>query len=378
MTILSARFLRIAALALAAGGCAESPPASVHGTFSVEGLPQVDVTMTVQAAHEGEADRYRHAAFTTLRILGTWLAPFPDASLSVTAADTEWWTAPASMAEEFAVARVVSRKYWERVIDARALPPWCLAGLVEYSARRAVSKIVDERYFAVYRSRAEGRYFGGFVPRDLRVQLRVEDEGDPIGASGGNDAVARMLLTLGTLERWTGRPVFDAILREFVAAFAGKAPTLDDFSGVASRVSGQNLGWLFDGALKSSDAFDYAVDAFDSTPQADGGFRTTVTLARVGPAVFGRGLPVVTTFADGERLRDTWDGRAARLTLEYRSPSRAVSAEVDPDRMLLLDVNRGNNGATFDPGPARTAAARWSARWMTWLEDALLTYVAFT
>ena len=49
-----------------------------------------------------------------------------------------------------------------------------------------------------------------------------------------------------------------------------------------------------------------------------------------------------------------------------------------PDRVLLLDLNRGNNGVTLDSGPARTAATRWAARWMIWLEDALLTYVAFT
>ena len=94
--------------------------------------------------------------------------------------------------------------------------------------------------------------------------------------------------------------------------------------------------------------------------------------------MFGRGLALVTTFADGESVRDTVDGRRAGQTFEYRSPSRAVSAEVDPDRVLLLDVHHGNNGVTLDTGPAHTAAMRWTARWMIWLEDALLTYVAFT
>ena len=350
-------------------------PATVRGTFVAEGLPRVDVTIAIQGEHRGDAERYRYAAFTTLKILGAWLAPFPDATLAVTAGRTPWWTAPASMAPEFAVARAVSRRYWERAIDTGALPPSFVSGLSEYTARRAVSKIVDEQYRAVYRSRAEGRYFGGFVPRDLRVQLRVEDEGDPIGADA---AGARALLTLGTLARWTGQPVFDAILLEFVNASAGRRPTLDDFSHVASRVSGQNLSWLVDDALKTSGDFDYAVETFDSTAQGDGRFRTIVTVRRVGDAAFSRGLGVLTTFADGERVREVFDGRATSQTFEYRSPSRAVSAEVDPDRVLLLDLNRRNNGVTLDPGPARTAARRWSARWMIWLEDALLTYVAFT
>jgi hypothetical protein len=354
--------------------CSASP-ATVTGTFVAEGMPRVDVTIAIQGEHRSDAARYRRAAFTTLKTLGTWLAPYPDATLAVTAGRTPWWTAPASMAPEFAVARAISRGYWERAIDTRALPPAFVSGLSEYTARRAVSKIVDEDYRAVYRSRAEGRYFGGFVPRDLRVQLRVEDEGDPVGTDA---AAARALLMLGTLARWTGQPVFDAILLEFVNASAGRQPTLDDFSDVASRVSGQHLSWFVDDILKTTGEFDYAIETLDSVPDAVGRFRTLVTVRRAGAGVFSRGIPVQTTFAGGESVRDVFDGRAETTTFEYRSPSRAVSAEIDPDRVLLLDLNRRNNGLTLDTSSARTAATRWSARWMIWLQDALLTYVAFT
>jgi hypothetical protein len=409
MSILSARLLLAGALAVGAGACTAAPVA-VRGTFEADGLPSVNVVIAIQSEHAGDADRYRHAAFTTLKILGNWLGPFPDAALSADMARTRWWSAPATMVPEFAVARVVSRRYWERVIDTRALPPWFVSGLSEYSARRAVSKIVDERYLAVYRSSAEGRYFGGFVPRDLRVQLRAEDEGDPVGdyrasprAATAGVLEAKTLLTLGTLERWTGRPVFDAILEEFVHAASSQAswgsssqgaPTLDDFVRVATRVSGQDLSWLFDQTLKGSGVFDYGIAKVDSHLQADGWYRTTVDVHRLGDGVFsgataaadgadgpferGRGIAVLTTFADGESVRDTWDGRSLGKTFEYRSRSRARSAEVDPDRVLLLDLNRSNNGVALETTAARSAAGRWAARWMLWMEDALLTYVSFT
>jgi hypothetical protein len=219
----------------------------------------------------------------------------------------------------------------------------------------------------VYRARAEGRYFGGFVPRDLRARMPIDSGGD------------RMLRTLGTLERWTGTPVFDAILREFVSASRspGAQPTFEDFTGVASRVSGQDLAWLLDASV-SKGRVDYALETLESRPDAGGLFHTTVTVRRLGDAVVARAIPVETRFEDGESVRERWDGRSVSETFEYRSPSRAVSADVDPDRVLLLDEKRANNGITLDPGPARTAANRWSARWMIWLEDALLTYVAFT
>jgi hypothetical protein len=189
------------------------------------------------------------------------------------------------------------------------------------------------------------------------------------------------LLALGTLEQWVGRPVFD----EIVAGFARERgrPSLGSFASLANRISGQNLTWFFEQTLESPGVIDYGITAMSSEEQPDGWFKTTVTVQRFGDGIFsgahgGRGVVAETTFADAQTIRDTWDGRSSTTTFQYRSQSRAVSAEVDPDRVVLLDLNRGNNGVTLDPGPARTAASRWSARWMIWLEDALLTYVAFT
>jgi len=383
-----------AVLGLAATACG-TPATEVRGAFAAAGLPRVDVTMTIPPAH-ADSDRYLYAALTTLKVLGQWLGPFPDSTIAVTAARTPWWSSPAAMAPELVVARSVSRRYWDRVIDTRALPGWFVGGLAEYCARRAVSAIVDEQYLAVYRSRAEGRYFGGFVPRDLRIQLRVEDEGDPVDeyrarprAADTRALEAKTLLTLGTLERWVGRPTFDAILTEF-ARMDGQ-PSLDDFGRLASRVSGQDLMWFFDETLNRDGVFDYGVSSLTSDAQPDRSYRTTVSVQRLGDGVFsgpgaaddgpfehGRAIVVLTTFADGESVRDTWNGRSRMKTFEYRSQSPAVSAQVDPDRMLLLDLNRSNNGVTLDRGAARMAATRWAARWMTWMEDALLTCVAFT
>ncbi len=364
-----------AVLAAALVSACASTPAAVRGTFQAEGLPRVDVTLGIRSDHASEAERYRTAAFATLQTLGTWLAPYPDATISVTVEPSRWWTAPAAMAPEYAAARAIAHAWWMRLVDTRALPPGFVDGLADYAARRALSKIVDQRYLVVARSRLEGRYFGGFVPRDLRVPLRVEDQGDPVGTGA---PAARVLLTLGTLERWVSTAVFDAILVEFVRASAGSAPGLDDFAAVASRVSGQDLSWLFDETLKSGGRFDYAVESLDTASQEDGTYRTKVTVKRVGDAVFGRGLPVRVVFADGGTVTDTWNGPSDRQTFEYRSPSPAVSAEIDPDRTLLLDVDRGNNGITLEEGPARSAAIRWTARWLIWFEDALLTSIAFT
>jgi hypothetical protein len=57
----------------------------------------------------------------------------------------------------------------------------------------------------------------------------------------------------------------------------------------------------------------------------------------------------------------------------YDGTSRARSVQVDPQRILLLDVNYTNNSRTLEPR-ASQASLKWSLKWMVWLQDALLTY----
>ena len=71
-------------------------------------------------------------------------------------------------------------------------------------------------------------------------------------------------------------------------------------------------------------------------------------------------------------------GRPRALEARSRStgPSAPSSAEVDPERVLLLDVNYTNNSRSL--APKTTGAARkWSLAWLIWLQDHLLTYGFF-
>ena len=145
---------------------------------------------------------------------------------------------------------------------------------------------------------------------------------------------------------------------------------------------------------RSSNVFDYAVERLDSVPVGSRGFvepapgaplqfqesanpglfRTTVVLRRIGEAKFP--VDMVVTFEDGERVRETWDGQARWRPFIYEKPARAVSAQVDPDRVLLLDVNYTNNSVTLRP-QAGAAADHWTLKWMVWLQDLLMDYAFF-
>jgi hypothetical protein len=119
--------------------------------------------------------------------------------------------------------------------------------------------------------------------------------------------------------------------------------------------------------------FDYAVDRLSSRPSGTG-YRTTVVVRRYGEAIFP--IDVLVRFRDGSHATEHWDGRDRWTAFEYDRPSAALSAEADPDHVLRLDVNTTNNSRTLAP-KGRAAATKWAAKWMVWLQDALLTWGFF-
>ncbi|OLC42094.1 MAG: hypothetical protein AUH43_23425 [Acidobacteria bacterium 13_1_40CM_65_14] len=400
-------------------GCGPGSPVDVRGRFSADGPSPVEVRASVQAEHRRDAPRYLRAAIASLQTLTPWLGPFPHSSLTIvdpawhaappsSGSDivlprTPWWSSPASMAPELATARAIARRYWLEVVDTRALPDWFVDGVVEYLARRVVAPLFESAYLPPGYAMVESRYFGGLVPRFLRLRLLPESDGGPLEAYRARPRVdvtspassddrrslsGKTLLTLNTLERWVSRPVFDGALAEFVRTSRGSQPTLNDFARAVSAAGSQDLSWFFVQTLGGSAVFDYSVAELTSVAGVSGMFETTVVVARLGDGLFtgtsaprvgpfesGRGMTLLVTFADGERAVDRWDGRDARKTFEYRSPSRAVSATIDPDRTLVLDVHLTNNSRMIAPRNG-AAATRWAALWMVWLENVLLTFSA--
>jgi len=143
--------------------------------------------------------RYTAAAASALKQNTAWLGSMPQSSLTIvdppwrtTAAvaddvvivldRTPWWSSPTSMTLELAVARAVSRRAWADAMPRADLPGWFVQGLVELSARRAVVPLFESENLPPGFAFLEARFFGGFVPRFVRVRLLEETDGEPLPA----------------------------------------------------------------------------------------------------------------------------------------------------------------------------------------------------
>jgi hypothetical protein len=299
-------------------------------------------------------------------------------------------------------------QFWYGIVGSNEFEhAWMDEGLNTFSTARAM----DE---ASMPDRLGLRFFGGFIPWVIDdIQLSRATDGDRLSGYRDNaeaDAQAtptfqywpgtatfitynKTALWLHTLERHLGWPVLQRIMSTYFERWKFRHPQPADFFAVVNEVSGQDMTWFFEQAYRSSNVFDYGVQTFTSTrvrlkpdtttettrvrlkPDTTyDGYRTTVVVRRFGEAIFP--VDVVTTFKDGQRVSERWDGRERRAMYTYDRPSKGLKVEVDRERVLLLDPNYTNNSATLEPRAAE-ASLKWSLKWLVWLQDLMLTYAFF-
>jgi len=367
-------------------------------------LPAVEMRLLLQPEHAGQAERHFDATRTTLKYYGEWYGAYPYGHITIV--DPAWqsdaggmeyptlftagtrWLAPARVTTpEGVTVHEAGHQFWYGIVGNNEFEnAWMDEGFNTFSTARAMWQVYDPNYLSL-------RYFGGFVPWVVRdIALTREHDGDRLAGyrrdarsdaqstasfryfptTGGSITYNKTALWLNTLERWLGWPTLQRVMSTYFAAWSFKHPAPDDFFRTASDVSGRDLREFFDQTYRSSNVFDYGVQDLNSGRDGDR-YRTTLVVRRYGEAIFP--VDVLVTFENGERVTERWDGRDRWKLFVYERPARASSAVVDPNRVLLLDVNPINNSRTLAPR-GRQAARKWSATWFVWLQDCLLSWAA--
>ena len=393
--------------------------------FEHAGLPPVDMRLLLQPEHEEQAARHFAATRAALQYYGQWYGPYPYGHITIV--DPAWqsgaggmeyptlftagsrWLAPRdATVPEGVTVHEAGHQFWYGIVASNEFEDaWMDEGFNTYATGRVIEQQFQPHYYVK-------RYFGGFVPWTFRdFPLNRESDGDRVGSirlSGSGDAqstpswrywpgaagaitYSKTAVWLHTLERLLGWDTMQRVMSTYFARWAFRHPKPQDFFAVVNQVSGRDMTWFFDQVYRSSNLFDYSVDSFRSEPAAargyvgdgssrtfsdspasGGSFRTAVVARRLGGGQFPVDVRIV--FENQEEVRWRWDGLDRWKLFEVEKPVRALFAEVDPDHVLVLDVNVTNNSATLAPR-ADQAARKWSLAWLVWLQDHLLTYGFF-
>jgi len=376
--------------------------------FIEPGLPKVTMRLLLQPEHgtTEQVTRHFNATAIALRNYGNWFGPYPYDQITIVdpvtvfnpaqgantggmeyptlfTAGSRWKLLAHELRPESVTIHEAGHQFWYGMVATNEFEhAWMDEGFNTYSTARAIATDIDPQIATVE------RYFGGFLPWAYEDAVWTREvDGDRLNAyrlvasfdaqstptwqywpgSAGAITYNKTALWLNTLEKMLGWETTQKILATYFQRWSFKHPTPDDFFAIANEVSGKDLTWFFDAVYRSSATFDYAVG------QVTG---HTVAIQRLGDGIFPVDIKV--TFADGQSTVTHWDGADRwHILNDASNTSKIVAVEVDPDRVLLLDLNRTNNSWTAEP-QAGLAAKRWSLRWITWAEELLMTYGFFS
>ncbi|HTH26382.1 MAG TPA: hypothetical protein VL919_14790 [Vicinamibacterales bacterium] len=315
-------------------------------------------TVTIELSERGNVarDRIDAAARLAMASYAAWLGPPPFERLGIrdslpadVAVRIRWWEGPGQMWVESKVAEDIALAWLGRVTTNNE---WKY-GAAAYLRSRIVEQLFDREFF-LKAHRYDGTcFFGCYVGWSFR-SLPLDRS-----AGGGN----RMGAAFVALERELGWPTLQGALR---AAASGL--TTDPIAAM-SAATGRDLAPVFAEA-SSGGLIDRAISmSSEAGSCASPCYRTLVSIAPAGAVPFP--LLVRLSFSDGQSIDARWDGRRDRL--EFESAAPAIGAELDPDRVWLLDRNLLNN-ARVPPRETNVPVTKWMARWIVWLQDAILTH----
>jgi Peptidase family M1 domain len=379
----------------------------LHQRFEESGLPPVDMRLMLQPEHRSQAQWHFDFARATLRSYGEWFGPYPYGHVTIVdpawqsgaggmeyptlfAVGTEWLHSKDDSYASDTVVHEMGHQWWYGLVGSNEFEDaWLDEGINQYANVRADAEAGFSKFRLIH------RFFGGMIPwaiRDItwdrvvfgeyvngyRHHATVDTPSTPSYRYWpGNPAAityAKPALWLHTLERALGWPTMQRILSTYFSRWRFRHPKPADFFQVLNEQSGRDLGPYIDQVYRGSSTFDYGIESLKNVSTGQGTFRAEIVVRRYGDGIFP--VTVLVTFADGTQTRLPWNGGDRWTLLHAEQRTEAVSAQVDPDQILLLDTNFTNNSYAIKPEGPR-AATKWAATWMVWLEDQLLTWAFF-
>lgn len=217
--------------------------------------------------------------------------------------------------------------------------------------------------------------------------------------SYGTNSYSKPAILLTTFHNLVGDVKMSEIMRTYVTKWRFKHPTSQDFIDVVNEVTGEDYTWFFQQALYTRNHVDYAVSSFSSEGESEKkGFDLTldineppntgdddeedteadsedeesatyfneIKIRRLGE--FTMPVNIAFTYEDGEVRREKWDGKELWKIYTFPGDKKMVSAAVDPDYIVPMDINWSNNSRTIAESPRMTPVRKTTGNWIVRLQ----------
>lgn len=284
--------------------------------------------------------------------------------------------------DEWIIIHELVHQWWYGIVASNeAEEAWLDEGMTTYTTRKIMEK--------VYGKRGNVIDFWGIKISDENLSkfpYLASAKVDPIVkpswefvsvASYGVNVYYKTSLVLDLLENLIGKDKMDRFLEEYYNQYQFKHPTTGDFKKLAEEVFAQNLDGFFKDWFYDTKTCDYEVRKIKSeevgNSKKEKFYQTTVELRRSGDIIIP--VDVLIELENGEKIRQTWDGKEKWYKLKIDTKAKIKSAIVDPDNEIVLDLNVNNNELSIKPD--RWPVFKFFSDYLFWMESFVQWIVDF-
>ena len=360
-------------------------------TFTGSAGP-VHIRTLMQPENAAHGPRYNAIAKRTMELFDRWYGPYPYQELTIVdpasvraggmeyptliTADTAWFLPGSLLLTETVVAHEFGHQYWYGMVATNEFEEaWLDEGINTYTEVKTLDALYGKD-----RSLVNGKRITWSDAQEQRLSYTRSPWFDPITRpayqfaserSYGGVTYGKTSCALLTLEGIIGEETMQRALRIWFQRYRFTHPSGAEFLKTVEEVSGRDLSWYFNQAIYGTQVLDYEVSSAASWPsnwydekKADGNYHSEIVVHRKGEFVLP--VEVEVKFEDGSRLREHWDGKDRWTRFSYDKKTRLISAEVDPDHKVWLDVDFFNNSrlANMSSGSARRKIGNyWMSFW---------------
>jgi hypothetical protein len=333
----------------------------------------VDVILLHAPEHSGKVDRYFDVIEASLNYTAEWLMPYPYPQLTVVdvplyalrAGGMEYpcliscvsvWGIPGSIRivlEEYAVHEFAHQYFYGILASNESEEPWLDEGFTTYATQKILSHIYGlnrsaSTFLNVLVGAHDGRKKSYMRRPDKSITVKPSWQFKPW--TYDVSTYSKPMLTLQTLENYLGSKRMDSIMAAYIQRWKFKHPRTEDFIDIVQEFAPRDMLWFFQQALYDSTVLDYSVQTISPKWDASGAFQgSNISISRLGEFIFP--VEIEYTLESGRSETTEWDGVDSVYTLFVPGPDPVVSAMVDPQQKIWLDVNWTNNSNTIRDNP---------------------------
>ncbi len=201
---------------------------------------------------------------------------------------------------------------------------------------------------------------------------------------------------LRTLMGYMGEERFDEMMKEYYRQHAFTHPRKEDFYAIVTSWASNHdclicptISAFLHQAIDGTEVCDYAVTNIRHTVDHHptgifgrgdgkafvphdhskdvGEILSTIRLERKGSMILPSTVRI--TWEDGSEEDFIWDGRQTIEDINFRNRRKIVSAYLDPEHLLTLDIDFNNNSFTLTP--KKDALLKYAERTIFWVQNIL-------